>query len=722
MTDSYRGSRYNGDSYQPRPRSRSPRRDDMYRFGGNNPRGGNSNSRGDHYNGSNYGRGDFSFRNESHQTQWPTGPRADHSRPNRNPNKNRNGAGYRGGRGGRWQPPAANERKILTTGMDRDITPERLEGMTQGALMFNPDQEESDSEPEEDTEKQHDSEDGPSKKRVRTAQTEADGNEKPKWSNPDPYFTLPPVIEDANAKKKDVVELIRKAKIAAEREKEDATNAVAQNDDFISFAMDEDEEDHISISSDSGSDIVEIQAPAKALVASNSVPFSHLTNFHPLLANTPAATGVRPTPNIEVRREADTWPPKTNHEAVNRPQQRDTSYKQHDTKRKRNDTIGDLARDWVEDRYDYAVPWLKQDHSDLKSTAVWLHKEICDFYEFVKPTAYEHAIRKNCVDRIARALRKEYPDSDLRSFGSYAYGIYLPTADMDLVLISRRYQQTGVPNFYSDYRQLNRVLTVLKKADITADYGSQVIAKAKVPIVKFVDRLTGLKVDISFENITGITALSSFDAWKAQYPQFTVLVTLIKQFLLMRDLNEVHTGGLGGFSVACLVVSMLQHSPDIQSGNPPTLGALLLRFLKLYGSDFNMTSLGISVNPPKYIPKVREEPRAKTTMYNQIDTKLRQDVYNKSYGKPKWLIHDPHNADNDVSGGSSRAELIADKFYDAYHTLRELMELLGHAGPTIRKGRSILRPIFGGNYQSFLDQRKQLLEVYDRMQVQGYFS
>lgn len=97
-------------------------------------------------------------------------------------------------------------------------------------------------------------------------------------------------------------------------------------------------------------------------------------------------------------------------------------------------------------------------------------------------------------------------------------------------------------------------------------------------------------------------------------------------------------------------------------------------------------------------------------------------MYNKSYGKSKWLIHDPHQPDNDVSGGSTQAELIADKFYDAYHILRDLMDRLGHAGPTIRKGRSILHPIFGGNYQSFVDQREQMQEVYDRMRVQGYFS
>jgi non-canonical poly(A) RNA polymerase PAPD5/7 len=639
MADSYRNSRYSGDSYYPRrSRSRSPRRDDMYRFSGN-LRGGDTTSYLDYDEGASYGRGDFTFRKES-QIQWPTEPRADRNRPR---NGNRNGHNNRGGRGGRWQPrgsKAANERQILNTGMDRDVTPERLAGMTNGAHLFNPDDiseddsdngsnsamsesasegssrgDRSSNEPVE-----NDSEEGPSKKRVRKEQGDADGNDKPKWSNPDPYYALPPVIEDANMKKKDVVELIRKAKVAAEKEREQASNAVTQNDDFISFAMDD--EDHISISSDDKPSQTLVQgtvddprALGEPSSPSNPIPFSHLTNFHPLLANSSAVTGSRPQSNGDTRREIqptqnnirnDSWPPRSKEDAINLPQRREAPSKQHGGKRKRGEFSGDITQEWIGGSYAHAVPWLKEDHSTLKSTAVWLHKEICDFYDFVKPTAHEHAIRNNLVDRISLAFQRQYPDCTLHSFGSFAYGIYLPTADMDLCLVSRRFHRDGQPDFNMSHNQLRKFMTCLLQAGIPDDHGQEIIKGAKVPIIKFVDRLTGLKVDISFENTTGITALSSFNAWKATYPQFTVLVTLIKQFLLMRDLNEVFTGGLGGFSVACLVVSMLQHSPDIQSANPPTLGALLLRFLKLYGNDFNMTDLAISVNPPMYLLKVCE--------------------------------------------------------------------------------------------------------------------
>jgi non-canonical poly(A) RNA polymerase PAPD5/7 len=653
MGDSYRTSRYGGDSYYPRrSRSRSPRRDDMYRFGGN-IRGNDANPRQGYDNGSSHSRGDFTFRKES-QFQWPTEPRADRSRPR---NGTRNGHNNRGGRGGRWQPrgsKAANDRQILNTVLDRDVTPERLAGMANGVHLFNPDdigeddlENASDSAMSESSSEgfsaadrsfnelvKDDSEEGPSKKRAKKQEGEADGNSKPKWSNPDPYYALPPVIEDANAKKKDVVELIRKAKVATEKENEQSSNAVTQNDDFISFGMDE--EDHVSISSDdtptetfTQGTVNDSRAPGEDVSTSDSIPFSHLTNLQPLLANSSAVTSSRLESNGDTRREvqaaqnnvqSDSWPPRSKEDAINPPQRREQPPKQRGSKRKRGDISGDIMQEWIEDSYAHAVPWLKEDHSNSKSTAVWLHKEICDFVEFVKPTAHEHAIRSNLVERISRAFQYDYPEYTLHSFGSYAYGIYLPTADMDLCLVSDRFHRTGFPDFNPSGNQLRKFMICLDKAGITDKYGQQIVAKAKVPIIKFVDRLTGLKVDISFENTTGITALSSFNAWKATYPQFTPLVTLVKQFLLMRDLNEVFTGGLGGFSVACLVVSMLQHSPDIQSANPPTLGALLLRFLKLYGNDFNMTTLGISVNPPMYLRKVRRNLHAQQRTNNTSNT------------------------------------------------------------------------------------------------------
>jgi len=142
-----------------------------------------------------------------------------------------------------------------------------------------------------------------------------------------------------------------------------------------------------------------------------------------------------------------------------------------------------------------------------------------------------------------------------------------------------------------------------------AEHGSvEVIVGAKVPLVKFVDRITTIKVDISFENDTGIKANDTFSIWKRQYPAMPILVTILKQFLQMRGLNEVQHGGLGGFSVTCLVTSMFQNMPRIQTGQvvpEEHLGEMLLEFLDLYGNQLDTTRTGISMEPPGYFDKVR---------------------------------------------------------------------------------------------------------------------
>lgn len=80
----------------------------------------------------------------------------------------------------------------------------------------------------------------PTKKRVRVQQdNSAEDNSAPKWSNPDPYTALPPSSE--LQKRKDVVQLIRKARIGALGSKGEA---VAEAEDFIGFSSDDSDQDY----------------------------------------------------------------------------------------------------------------------------------------------------------------------------------------------------------------------------------------------------------------------------------------------------------------------------------------------------------------------------------------------------------------------------------------------------------------------------------------------
>ena len=184
---------------------------------------------------------------------------------------------------------------------------------------------------------------------------------------------------------------------------------------------------------------------------------------------------------------------------------------------------------------------------------------------------------------------------------------------MDLVYVSDRHYRGGDPVVdLSDRRAgkgiLHKAARRLKDTDILQGH-AQVIP-AKVPIIKFQDKMTKLHVDISFENLSGVQAQATFAEWKAQHPDMIYMVALMKQFLVMHGLNEVHTGGIGGYSIICLIVSYLQ----LREEKPENLGDCFLGFLKYYG-EFDLATKRIQMHPPGVVDKVSYYQRSTASIY-----------------------------------------------------------------------------------------------------------
>lgn len=224
----------------------------------------------------------------------------------------------------------------------------------------------------------------------------------------------------------------------------------------------------------------------------------------------------------------------------------------------------------------------------------------------MRPQKYEQAVRENLLQRLQTLVRNRL-GCNVHSFGSFAAGLYLPNADMDVVVISDDFANYGEPIVCQSSSNMHRFAWLLRESCMAKDDSIEVITKAKVPIIKFVDLLTSIKVDMSFENYTGISANKTFIKWKTQHPAIPILVTAIKQFLMMRGLNEVVNGGLGGFSVTCLVTSLLQNMPRVQTGELVPefhLGEILIEFLDFYGNQMDISRTGIMMDPPGYFDKV----------------------------------------------------------------------------------------------------------------------
>ena len=188
------------------------------------------------------------------QNQYrPERNRDDHSRRNQtNLNQNQRGRGYR---------TATADRPLLK--LRRGDTPEQMLGMADdqnGARRFLPADDVSDSGEEQMDESNSDKDEvapptaemfqgmlgedafePPSKRRALEPGTKGlkEANAAPQWSNPDPYTVLPP-LDEPQRKRKDVVKIIRKARIISEKGGYVQSQVVA-NDDFISFDLEEED-------------------------------------------------------------------------------------------------------------------------------------------------------------------------------------------------------------------------------------------------------------------------------------------------------------------------------------------------------------------------------------------------------------------------------------------------------------------------------------------------
>ena len=292
---------------------------------------------------------------------------------------------------------------------------------------------------------------------------------------------------------------------------------------------------------------------------------------------------------------------------------------------------------------------------------------------------------------------------------------------MDVVVISESFRVSGVRVACQNSNHMHQFGDQLRKSGVAKANSVEVITFAKVPLIKFVDQITGIRVDMSFENQTGLTANDTFKTWKSQFPAMPIIVMLIKQFLLMRGLNEVVNGGLGGFSVTCLVMSLLHNLPRIQCGEliPENhLGEILIEFLDLYGNRLDTARTGITMNPPGYFDKVRICSQSCPILRHSkvanflIENSQNERIKGSRDGRPVYqankadrlAIMDPNNPDNDISGGSRNVTLIFKRFSQAHSMITNAMKTASSF--------SLLELMVGGDYSTFTRQRSHLQRLY----------
>lgn len=201
----------------------------------------------------------------------------------------------------------------------------------------------------------------------------------------------------------------------------------------------------------------------------------------------------------------------------------------------------------------------------------------------------------------------------------------------------------------------------------------QVIAKARVPIVKFVEKRSGVAFDISFDVNGGPIAAEFIKNAISKWPELRPLCLILKVFLQQRELNEVYSGGISSYALLAMLMAMLQNHRECQASLERNLGLLLIHFFDFYGRKLNTTNVGVSCKGTgTFFSK-----RTKGFMNN---------------GRPFLIaIEDPQAPENDIGKNSFNYFQIRSAFAMAFTTLTNPKTILS-LGPNRSILGTIIRP------------------------------
>lgn len=283
------------------------------------------------------------------------------------------------------------------------------------------------------------------------------------------------------------------------------------------------------------------------------------------------------------------------------------------------------------------------------SAQVALHYEILQFARFATPTPDEERARHAVVGTIRTLAREVWPSCRVEAFGSFPTGLYLPGGDVDVVILN----DITKSKKKMLYKFANRIQ---KRANFAQNV--TVIAKAKVPLIKFTTTDGAIECDVSFGRQNGVQSVSIVQNFLRTHPLAKPLFLVAKCFIKQHMLNDVQHGGLGSYTLFNMVISHLQMFTSnfgphaaLDSENID-LGDLLQKLFYFYGNIFDAANMGIQTRDGGcYFERSSRFP----VQNGQLRT--------------RFCVEDPHDATNELGHNCYQTERIRSAFASASSAL-----------------------------------------------------
>ncbi|KAI4367937.1 hypothetical protein MLD38_016559 [Melastoma candidum] len=188
----------------------------------------------------------------------------------------------------------------------------------------------------------------------------------------------------------------------------------------------------------------------------------------------------------------------------------------------------------------------------------WLCNPLLAIYESLIPTEEEKVKQKQLLALLEKLVNKEWPEARLYIYGSCGNSFGVRNSDIDVCLEI----QSG---------DIDKSELLLKLADILQSDNLQdvkALTRARVPIVKLMDPVTGISCDICVNNMLAVVNTKLLRDYAQIDVRLRQLAYIVKHWAKSRAVNETYQGTLSSYAYVLMCIHFLQQR------RPPILPCL----------------------------------------------------------------------------------------------------------------------------------------------------
>ncbi|XP_069605918.1 poly(A) RNA polymerase GLD2 [Ranitomeya imitator] len=303
-----------------------------------------------------------------------------------------------------------------------------------------------------------------------------------------------------------------------------------------------------------------------------------------------------------------------------------------------------------------------------------LSQQILDLFQACQQQVSDLKKKDICRAELQREIQQIFPQSRLYLVGSSLNGFGTRSSDADLCLVIKDEPM-------NQKTEARHILSLLQKHFYTrlGYIERPQLIRAKVPIVKFRDKVSGVEFDLNVNNVVGIRNTFLLRTYAHTESRVRPLVLVVKRWAGHHGINDASRGTLSSYSLVLMVLHYLQtlpepilpslqkkypecfnpamqlhlvhhaprNIPQCVSKNASSLGDLLVGFLKYFAIEFDWKSKMISVREGKAMQRTEglewrnkyicvEEPFDRTNTARAVHEKQKFDIIQEEFMKA-WV-------------------------------------------------------------------------------------